>query len=252
MIRRCMPILCTLLFGLATACDSPGSQGPSDFSPADTANDTAPSDAAAVDVPADPGPADTPAKDEGGEPDVETPPSCNAITQTGCEATENCTYTASDDKPTCLPEGEAAYGEACDKIGCKRGICLSINGTDTVCYKFCKTSGHCDAGVKCQELTDAPYKVCEVSEVYDKCDLLAQNCPDGKACYLAGQPTPVCLPAGSKPAGESCQGSGECVPSTICYADRCLRICDRSLPEPCGDPFTPCSSLYGNVGYCDE
>ena len=198
--------------------------------------------------------------DIGGSPDVapepepEPEPGCNQLLQ-DCVAGENCTFVGQDDEEAeCIPSGSKAYGEACGGTQeCLFGICLQISGTEARCYKFCKTKGHCSSGVQCLDLTDAPYKVCEISGLYTSCNLLADNCTEaGKACYLHGNEGPVCLPAGSEDTGGVCETSTDCAPGNMCINLRCVAVCNANDPEPCGDPFTPCVPQYGAAGYCDK
>ena len=257
---------------LALLACAPGSSDPAPLDPdahaplTDTgagALDVQAGDSGAGDAQAgDSGAGDAQAGDSGIEADAAeetSAPTCNHIAQTGCEEAQNCTFVAQDDTtPNCTASGELAYGAECQGTSqCELGICISISDTGYRCYKFCKTYGHCDAGKACMELVDTPYKVCELPDVYESCDLLAQDCEAAtKACYphqVSGQTKPVCLPAGAGEVGDGCANSHtDCAPGHICINHICKRLCQKSAVEPCGDAFTPCSSFYGAAGYCDD
>ncbi len=238
-----LSLLAALAFALPSAlaaCGDGGSGTPTDQTDADTSTTPDEGGGDAAD--------DTAATD-----DTTPATSCNAITQTGCEEGENCTYVGSGAKTAeCVPEGEQPYGAECGgNDGCERGICLNLNDTKFLCYKFCKTDGHCEAGDSCLTLTDTPYKVCEIDDIYTTCDLLAQDCGGTKGCYrIAGQPEPVCLPAGNTAAGGACTNASDCEAGTACVGNKCYPLCDTTAVEPCPN-FVGCSQYYGQVGYCD-
>lgn len=239
-----------LLAGLG-ACDSSSSTPAADTT---AAQDTAVADAAADMMSGD-------GVDAGPDTAAVT---CNAILQEGCAEGENCRYGGDKDtKATCFPAGEKLYGQECAGVGaCAEGMCMDLNGTGSRCYRFCKTEIHCQGEVApegkpytgaCSKLSNASYMVCELSVEYDTCDLLAPSCPDGKGCYvIAGQYSPVCLPAGTAALGGSCDAPNSCAGGLVCINKVCHALCDKTDDAwPCGD-FVPCSSHYGNAGYCDN
>ncbi len=195
-------------------------------------------------------------EDNAPQPEPEEPPTgadCNPIAGTGCADGEKCIYDESNLK-TCVPAGDTPGGSPCqDTSECIEGMCLQLNGTDSYCYTFCKTIGHCPNNAPCLEIQDAPYKVCKIDDLYDNCDILAQDCEEGKGCYsVAGEDQPVCIPAGTSPLGGECQGPSDCAPGTHCVNFRCYELCDKNDPEACG-LFGKCSSVVSpGVGYCDE
>lgn len=210
----------------------------------------------------DPGAETTGEPDASGEPDEATPepdegpaePACNHIAQSGCAEGENCTFTTGSDTASCQPEGTLAYGAECGGgESCERGICLNLNDTKYLCYQFCKIDAHCGDS-ECLGLTDAPYSVCKEADIYDNCDLLAQDCEGGKGCYvISGEDQPVCLPAGSSTAGGSCaDGPSDCAPGFTCINNVCYTLCNVADPQECEGTFAKCSSHYGNAGYCEE
>ncbi len=200
-------------------------------------------------------------------PDTSAPadvsPPCNAILQTGCSEGENCTYATNATAPSCQPGGDKLYGQQCSGQGdCAEGTCIDLNGTGSYCYKFCKTELHCSGvapgpGGKafkgpCLDLTDSPYKVCELDVDYETCNLLSQDCEDStKGCYVSsGEPAPVCLPAGTAPVGGGCQGVSDCAPGGTCVNTKCYKLC--ASESDCETTFAQCSSYFGAVGICEE
>jgi hypothetical protein len=188
-----------------------------------------------------------------GDAAVETTPEttavCDPVAQTGCKATENCTYLSADHAPRCVEEGAIAAGEACDSDNrCKRGVCLSLNDTAELCYQFCAASTDC-GGKMCLELTNAPYKLCEIDGIYQDCSLLAQDCTDNKACFsIKDHETGICLPPGTTETGGACTTADACKKGDICINDACHTICDPKLTAPCGE--TAQCNTYKDAGYC--
>ena len=184
-------------------------------------------------------------------PDTASPtPSCNAIKQEGCGEGEKCAYPNDAKKASCVPAGEKAIGEECSGVGdCKDGTCLSLNDTGNYCYKFCGTKIHCD-NAQCIELSNSPFKVCEIDVEYETCQLLAQDCSNAShGCYVTDKGA-VCLPAGTAGTGDDCESVGDCAPGNVCINSRCLALCNVNDEDPCGD-FKPCAGYYGSAGYCD-
>lgn len=244
LIRSAAPFAACLALALAspTACGDDDTSGATDTA---SSADAVTGDATGGDVEAD-----TAAAADTATP----PPACNPILQTGCEADQNCTFGPNDSSPSCVAEGTVAYGEECggNDAQCERGICMSINDTGNRCYKFCQTVAHCEAQRSCLTLTGTVYKVCQIPDLYDNCDLLAQDCEGGKGCYpVASEPEPICLAAGAATTGAVCENADGCVPGNLCINQRCKRICDRTAADPCGN-FTPCVNYAGDAGYCDE
>jgi hypothetical protein len=70
------------------------------------------------------------------------------------------------------------------------------------------------------------------------CDLLAQDCPDGKTCKEQqsgnGTWTTQCVSAnGLKAEGEPCVADEECRAKLTCAAGRCSPVCCAATNEPC-------------------
>jgi hypothetical protein len=195
---------------------------------------------------------------DGGSEDtsVDTPlagPPCNPYTQDGCEDGEKCTFDIFDNI-ICGEAGDLPIGETCEGDSeCTAGICISLNGTDSYCYEFCKIDGHCEPGAECLSLQNAPFKICEIDGIYDFCTLLSDTCDAGKGCYWANDDAPVCLPEGTGGTKDSCEGPSDCAATHTCINKNCLPLCKKATPSPCGDAFTPCADYYPphQIGYCD-
>lgn len=226
---------------IASACgdsSSDNATGSDTTGATDTASDTG-------------GTTDTGSADVSG--DAPTSNQCNPITQDCADPAQNCTFGSTDDFSSCQPEGTIAYGDPCGGADlCKRGICLNLNQTENLCYQFCNTIAHCDDSTECIQLTDAPFKVCRIADIYQTCDLLQQNCDAGKACYsVSNEPQPICLPAGTADIDEPCADAAGCLGGQLCVNSRCKKICDRTAQDPCGT-FGQCSQWQGDAGYCDQ
>ena len=233
-MRLCRPALLLAAAASLLACGDDAQPAANDTT---AAEDTAPSEDLAGDA---------------ATADTSSPPACNPITQTGCPDDQNCTFGDDGKTPLCVAGGEVLYGDECGSAApCARGICMSLNDTGYRCYKFCQTVAHCDAQASCLALSGVSYKVCEIKDLYDNCDLLVQDCADAKGCYvIANEPQPVCLPPGAALAGDVCDNASACAPGHLCINQRCKRICDPRQTDPCGN-FIPCPS-YSSAGYCDE
>jgi len=188
--------------------------------------------------------------------DAATDWACDPVAQTGCGESENCTFTtASGDRPVCTAQGDLGYSEPCLGGSCERGICLSLNATEFLCYRFCSTPEDCSEVPSCLTLTGAPYGVCEIPGIYTPCDLLAQSCEQDKACHwVSGQESPICLPAGQGAIGSECAGNAaRCRAGLACVNDRCEALCALDAAAPCG-PGSACVTLYEpqGAGYCER
>ena len=187
------------------------------------------------------------------EPEPE-PPTCNPISNTGCEEGQKCGYGTTGAK-LCVPAGDTPGGDPCQSDAeCAGGsTCTSLNGEDYYCYIFCKTIGHCPNNAACLEITDAAFSLCKIEGIYDNCNILAQDCEQGKGCYsIGGEDLPVCLEAGAEPVGGVCESPSDCSPGHHCVNFRCYELCDKNDPNACGT-FTSCAGFVAaGVGYCDE
>ncbi|MGB0589969.1 MAG: hypothetical protein ACPGU1_09855 [Myxococcota bacterium] len=187
------------------------------------------------------------------EPEPE-PPACNPIANTGCEEGQKCGYGTTGDK-LCVPAGETPGGDPCQSDAeCEGGsTCTSLNGEDYFCYIFCKTIGHCPNNAACMEISDAAFKLCKIEGIYDTCNIMTQDCEQGKGCYsIGGEDLPVCLEAGTEPVGGACESPSDCSPGHHCVNFRCYELCDKNDPNACGT-FVSCAGFVASgVGYCDE
>jgi len=185
--------------------------------------------------------------------EVDTAGPCDPIAQTGCKATENCTFVGSATAPSCAAGGPvAASGECSTEARCATGVCMSVNQTANLCYQFCEDERDCGTDGTCLTLTNAPFKVCKIKGIYQSCDLLAQDCtPATKACYaVSTEPTPICLPEGASTPGGACDHAGSCKKGYACVNDVCRSLCDPKTAASCGASAT-CRDFAFSVGYCE-
>jgi hypothetical protein len=191
--------------------------------------------------------------DEAPEPEPE-PPACNPISNTGCEEGQKCGYGTTGEK-LCVPAGDTPGGDPCQSDAeCAGGsTCTSLNGEDYFCYIFCKTIGHCPNNAACMEISDTAFNLCKIEGIYDTCDILAQDCEQGKGCYsIGGEDLPVCLDAGTEPVGGACETPSDCSPGHHCVNFRCYEVCDKNDANACGT-FVSCAGFVASgAGYCDE
>jgi hypothetical protein len=188
--------------------------------------------------------------------DVYTPGPCDPVYQTGCTATENCTYVAAETTPRCFPRGPVPPTEACTAENrCELGLCIAINRTADLCYQFCYGDEDCGEEGRCLGLSGAPYKVCRIPGIYEVCDLVEQGCTDDevaqRSCYaVLGEDTPICLPTGTVEAGATCGTAGACREGYACVNNACRAVCDLTAETPCGELAT-CRDLAHGAGFCE-
>ncbi len=186
--------------------------------------------------------------------DTSTP--CDPVYQTGCAATDNCTFVAAQTAPTCFPKGPVApEGECTAENRCETGICLSINRTADLCYQFCYEDEDCEEGRSCLALSSTLYKVCKIPGIYETCDLLNQACTDDesvdRACYaVLGENSPICLPAGSIQPGATCTNAAACQAGYACVNDACRAVCSLTGESSCGALAT-CREFAHGAGFCE-
>lgn len=184
------------------------------------------------------------------------PITCDLATQDPCTADQHCSYDG-EGATVCFVRGEVAYGEPCSELEpCEEGVCLSVNGTTSLCYRFCADELACPGDADCLELGGVPFQVCEIQGIYEACDLLEQNCAaDGAACYsVASEATPVCVPAGAAEAGQGCTDANDCLGGLVCVASVCQQLCDTSAASAeCGADAI-CAAYYeaDGAGYCAD
>ena len=158
-----------------------------------------------------------------------------ALVAQDCGAGQKCTFveTGGVAGRTCVPDGDAGEGELCTpnatSNNCRAGlVCVPIRqrdgGTANQCLRFCERNSDCAAGQACfltLLLNGTPElpMVCSTP-----CDLLAQDCPPGEACY-PGPIVPGCYPEGDLELDAGCHSSEECVKGAACVDKRCAAIC---------------------------
>jgi hypothetical protein len=173
---------------------------------------------------------------------------CDLIRQ-DCAAGQKCTY-ATDAGVTaraCMTEGSGEEGQRCpsasDPNGCKKGLlCVdpSGDGGTGVCMRLCYSDSNCTAPATCEEVLalEGTRETPTLCVALTACDLFAQSCGAGQACYL-GHRQPVCYPQGSVAVGGSCTFSSDCVKGAQCAGESGHGVC-RQLCGTSGSPA--CSS----------
>ena len=100
-------------------------------------------------------------------------------------------------------------------------------------------------------------KVCDMGgDPVPQCNPLTQNCDAGFACYYTVDGF-ICLSAGKEDVGSKCPADNDCKKGLMCVgkagssAGICRPVCAKSGGAPKCDVGVNCSTLGGNVGYCD-
>ena len=173
------------------------------------------------------------------EPDRDCDPWGNPERECGAE--EVCSFV---DMRCHAGGGTAGPDEACQILDagawigtCAPGlVCVVQEATFGRCAIPCEGDGRCDIDRRCRDpFGQAPTNVCVTP-----CDLFAQNCPAGEACYVLrpDDPGPSCAPEG--PGVET---------------DPCSSITDCAVDHHCTSATThmvPCASEVGCcTPYCD-
>ncbi|HUS68954.1 MAG TPA: hypothetical protein VMZ28_30670 [Kofleriaceae bacterium] len=147
----------------------------------------------------------------------DTPMACNPVTQQGCAEGEKCSWIVAQVTPTflgqtacvrdgnvdlggacsdnCIEKGSTDIGEACSEtnapdststppvIGtddCKAGgVCIN-----SVCTEVCQGQDTCGAENACVGYGDLFTDFEDVGACSPTCDPLAQDCGEGKGCYV--------------------------------------------------------------------
>lgn len=240
-----------LLFGLAVAgCedDASATSASSDASVSDSAvgDSVSKSDSASTTVSAS----------SDAKADVTKPP-CkpwDLPADWNCPADTHCGYDEND-KIACVANGEHGVGEDCaDGKGCKIGMCVTAQNGKSACAPYCTSVAHCDSN-SCNKIVDKIYSVCDMA-TYVSCNPLAPKCEAKQGCYLVSGGF-GCATAGTKPAGEVCTQSTDCLPGLHCAGAAggakgyCRKLCSLTAPTGCDDVTTACSKLSSSVGYCE-
>ncbi len=192
--------------------------------------------------------------DSGGSDTGAEPVPCDWKTGDPCADDETCSYDE-DGETVCFAKGDVAYGAVCSEDApCAEGICLSINGTDSLCYELCDSEVACADGVACLELDAVPFQVCEIEDIYASCGLLDQDCDEGFGCYsVVDEETPICVPEAAAASGEACSAANDCLAGLVCVADACHDLCDTAATADCSGTEI-CAVYYDpdGAGYCTE
>ncbi len=174
--------------------------------------------------------------------------------------------------------GDAIHGEPCMAVDsptsgldtCSKGhMCWDVD--DSLmgeCVAFCVGSvdtPSCDVPMaECILTGDGPLSLC-----LPYCDLLAQDCGSGQACYPVNDTTvcaPVAVPDDQGNLLDECTLINECQAGLMCAPGQlvpdcsgdgcCVPFCDLSDPV-CDQPGTECTAVFGepdpweeNYGVC--
>lgn len=243
--------LCVSFLASLGCSEEPTANAASDASgSSDAVADAQSADASSVDAAQDAGPEDT---------GPSTPP-CKPYKKPsdpdwGCPAGEKCVWGASGSE--CVPAGTKPAGADCENPDeCAVGICISNTAGSARCSPFCLSSVQCTVG-PCNKLDGGKGSVCDMGgDPVPQCNPLSQSCDAGFGCYY----TPdgfVCKSAGKEAAGSKCPADNDCVKGSACVgksgssAGICRKICSKSGNGPKCDVGVSCSTLGGDVGYCD-
>jgi hypothetical protein len=163
---------------------------------------------------------------------------CNYQTGAGCAqdaGPSSCVPLPTPDggaAPACEAAGATAVGGACTQwTDCATGaICV-----EGVCRKLCcgKDWSGCPAGEHCFTSLGIPQPtLAYVCLPAGDCDPLAPtSCPrTGTECQIV-DPTgaTACLSAGTRNAGDACDGENPCKGGLLCVSDNCRKLC-RAVP----------------------
>lgn len=175
---------------------------------------------------------------------------CDLVRQ-DCGAGLKCDYRVDDAgvaARACVPAGSAAEGEPCptvaDPDGCQPGAVCVDSGDDAgtgVCARLCNVDPDCPSEETCDTVLtlEGTAETPGLCTTLAGCDLFAQDCAAGMACYL-GRARPGCYPEGRVALGGGCEASSDCVKGAACAQDAEGRRTCRPL---CGTSGTPaCAS----------
>lgn len=201
-----------------------------------------------------------------------------------CGAGLKCTPYASDggccvDTTRCVPvTGDRGEGEACTRAAgnddCAAGLfCLTAQSGGSgpgQCIALCDVedpSAACGAD-HCVQFNEGVLPLCRAA-----CDPLAQDCPEGQACYASlTEQVFVCLDSSYAPGqgqqGQACGTISACQAGLLCAPAGELEGCQAKLcctalcpigSQGCPPPYT-CEQVYdvddypeyAGVGYCRE
>ena len=101
-----------------------------------------------------------------------------------------------------------------------------------------------------------PIPVCKTNPIKGECDLVSQNCPNGKECVAPTQPDggtfTICQDpgTGALKEGEMCTGQNDCIAGLQCQAGRCSHPCCGN-PNGAGDSTVCGTTPEGYIGVCE-
>lgn len=144
--------------------------------------------------------------------------------------------------------GPIQVGQTCtrEQVGednCAKGlICTRIGDQPNLaCRKYCLTEADCGTGEGCADIGftvgedtgSARWGVCAQS-----CTAHSSTCPTDRTCGdmrlgpVSGAPKLYCRVNGNGPAGQTCAGSSDCLPNSVCEspANTCKTVCDADHP----------------------
>jgi hypothetical protein len=185
----------------------------------------------------------------------DTPPAtCNIFTQEGCSAGMGC-YTVTGGF-ACVSAGSKKPGDACSAGNeCAAGS-LCINST---CAELCSLSpedegkeSHCTE--KCKDngqLSPTKWNIgfCKDASPSALCDFWAQDCEDGKACFLVSGGGTCIEGGGSTPEGGDCQFVKDCAKGLACGSNVCRKVCSiAAFPEGLCKPLPD----EGDASTCED
>lgn len=186
------------------------------------------------------------------------PDDCNPVTNTGCEAGENCSVGDSEGNLYCLPAGTIpAFGDCSDDpSGCSRGLCLGSE-TEATCMLFCEQNSDCPDGRPCNiGLQGSDYTFC--GDIPTSCNVLTQDCPNGQGCYfISAAGDTDCAQSANKATGAACSFLNDCAPGNLCLGSgasgTCTKVCDTAAnPTTCpsGQTCQAAGIPNSTIGVC--
>ena len=150
---------------------------------------------------------------------------CNPTDETPCLYDFGC-YVYGD-RPICMPsynqielDQDCNYVNSCEPgLQCFWGVCRAT------CTSTSATLS-CEQGEGCREL------ITGIGACINNCDLLdITTCESGEGCFSSSTAGYICLPAGDKSEGQSCDYSNDCEAGLVCTAKvgqpyACYPACD--------------------------
>jgi hypothetical protein len=166
---------------------------------------------------------------------------CHLVGNVGCDATHNCSIDGGVD-PECVLAGTKQVLEKCNNTTeCAPGLSCHLNN----CLKVCGETEDCqtqDGAIKCGlGYNNEEFGFGAIGGCVTSCDVLAQNCPAGQACYLGSCMTPTLALA----EGAECGFGTDCAKGLDCLLDRdgdsapdCSKYCSTAVvSDQCGVGF---------------